>query len=120
MGTIRPSRIEPKRYPRPFRARDATVTLDPKPSCRSLPLFRSDEHPVCLIGRRTANAVRESAMPSHLVGRIAVVIGLAAVVFFLILTLVPPPVQVLVALLSLPLGASLVAGASAAPRRRAR
>jgi hypothetical protein len=68
--------------------------------------------------RRDADEVSE--MPSHFAGRAAIVIGIAAILLFIVAAYVPPSMQVLVAILSLPIGASLFASATAAPRRRIR
>lgn len=55
-------------------------------------------------------------MPSRLTGRIAFVIGLAVVLLFAVTTVVPPTMQVVAAVLSLPIGATLVATVVTTPR----
>jgi hypothetical protein len=59
-------------------------------------------------------------MPSNLAGRIVVVLGVAAILLFVVMTFVPSTAQVLVAVLSLPVVAMLVAATGPAPRRRLR
>lgn len=57
-------------------------------------------------------------MPTHIAGRVALGIGVAAVLVILVIAVVPPPVQVLAAIFTLPLGTAFVAYANPKPRRR--
>jgi hypothetical protein len=61
-----------------------------------------------------------SAMPTHAAGRLAVVAGIAAVLLLAVMQFVPSNAQVLVAVLSLPIVATLTASVAAPSRRRAR
>ena len=55
-------------------------------------------------------------MPSHLARRIAIVVAVAAVLLLAVVTVVPPTMQVLAAILSLPIGATLFASIATTPR----
>ena len=57
-------------------------------------------------------------MQTNMAGRLAVVLVVAVIVSFAVLTFVPATAQVLVAVLSLPVVATLFASAKPAPRRR--
>lgn len=62
--------------------------------------------------------IGRDAMPTHLAGRVALGIGTAAVLVILVIAVVPPAMQVLAAIFSLPIGASILAYAHPAPRTR--
>lgn len=57
-------------------------------------------------------------MPTLIAGRVALGIGIAAVLVILVIAVAPPSMRVLAAIFTLPLGASFVAYANPAPRRR--
>ena len=55
-------------------------------------------------------------MPSRLTGRVTIIIAVAVVLFLAVVTVVPPTMQVLAAVLSLPIGATLFASVVTTPR----
>jgi hypothetical protein len=59
-------------------------------------------------------------MPTHTAGRLAVVAGVAAILLLAVMQFVPSNAQVLAAVLSLPIVATLTATVAAPSRRRAR
>ena len=59
-------------------------------------------------------------MPTYTAGRLAIVAGVAAILLLLVVQLVPSNAQVLAAVLSLPIVATLTAGVAGPSRRRAR